>query len=102
MKKTSSESAHTRLSPRIAHVDFYVNKEEAFLKYVNYLSSPFHIMWRNFLAGTFHGVGFILGTSLFLAIVGWILKSVLGEVPFFSDFSQAVGLWLESTLQNKP
>jgi len=85
-------------SPRIAHVDFYVNKEREFVKYVNYLSNPFHIMWRNFLAGAFYGVGFILGTALLLALIGWILNSVLGEVPFFSDFSRAISVWLEGTL----
>ena len=33
-------------------IDFYVNKETAFLRYVNYLSNPC-ILWRNFLGELF-------------------------------------------------
>lgn len=96
-KKKSAESG----SPRIAHVDFYVDKEKRFKAYVNYLSNPWHVAWRNFLAGSFHGVGFILGTALFLTVAGWVLNGVLGEIPFFSDVTQAINVWLESTLENQ-
>src|SRR3990167_4981021 len=85
-KHTPSESP----SPRIAHIDFYVNKETAFLRYVNYLSNPLHIAWRNFLAGAFHGLGFILGTALFLTMIGGLLNWMTGEIPFFTDFNQAL------------
>lgn len=97
MKKSSSESP----SPRIAHVDFYVEREALFVKYVKYLSSPFHVAWRNFLAGTFHGLGFILGTALLLALMGWVLKGVVAEVPFFQDLGMAIDVWLEETLENQ-
>lgn len=81
-------------------VDFKVDDQKEFEKYVKYLSHPFHIMWRNFLAGTFHGLGFILGTALFLTILGYILNSILGELPFFSDLAEAINIWLQSTLEN--
>ncbi len=87
-------------APRIAHIDFYVNKETAFLRYVNYLSNPLHIAWRNFLAGTFHGVGFILGSAILLTIVGSLLNWMTGEIPFFTDFNQALNIWFEETLEN--
>ncbi len=85
-------------SPRIAHVNFHVEKERAFLKYVNYLSSPFHIMWRNFLAGTFRGLGFILGSAALLALIGFITSKVLPTIPFFSDFADAINIWIQNAL----
>jgi len=98
-KERRSKKKGVPLSPRIAHVDFYVDREKTFVKYVKYLSSPWHILWRNFLVGTAQGVGFVLGTALFLTVVGFILNQILGTIPFFSDFSQAVTLWLESNLE---
>lgn len=58
----------------------------------------FSFAWRNFLAGTFHGLGFLFGTALFISVITFILNSVLGEVPFFSDFAQAIELWIESAI----
>ncbi len=88
-------------SPRIAHVDFYVEKERTFVKYVKYLSSPMHIMWRNFLVGAFQGLGFALGTALILSVIGFITSKILVEIPFFSDFGQAINIWLDHTLNMK-
>lgn len=84
----------------VATIQLKVDSERDFRNYVKYLSHPVHIMWRNFLAGTFHGVGFILGTALFLTILGYIVNTVMGELPFFSDFGKALNLWLQSTLDN--
>ena len=84
----------------IATIDLKVDSEKDFRNYLKYLSHPFHIMWRNFLAGTFHGLGFILGTALFLTLLGYILNSILGELPFFSDLAEAINIWLQSTLEN--
>lgn len=83
-----------------AHVDLYIHKEADFRKYLLYLSHPLHIMWRNFLAGTFQGLGFVLGTAFFLALISFVLQQILGEIPFFSDFARALQLWLENNLQS--
>lgn len=82
-------------------VDFKIDEQKELHQYIKYLSHPWHIMWRNFLAGTFHGLGFILGTALFLAILGFILNKVLGELPFFSDLAEAINVWLETTLEKQ-
>jgi hypothetical protein len=98
---TKKPRKKTNPSPRVAHVDFLVEKEKHFLKYVKYLSNPFHIMWRNFLAGTFHGLGFMLGTAILISIIGFFTSKVLGNLSFFSDFAQAVNIWLDSTLESQ-
>lgn len=64
-------------------------------KYLKYLSHPWQIMWRNFLAGAFHGLGFALGTAVLLGFIGFFVKDVLGNLPFFENMSEALELWLE-------
>jgi len=85
---------------RIANVDFNIGKEADFKKYILYLSNPVQIMWRNFLAGTFQGLGFVLGTAIFLAIMSFVLQQILGEIPFFSDVARALQFWIENNLQS--
>ncbi len=92
-KKTKLDS---RLAPRVAHVDFLVDKERNFIKYVKYLSNPWSIMWRNFLVGSFQGLGFVIGSALILTLAGFITRKVLGEIPIFSDLAEAMNLWLET------
>lgn len=66
-------------------------------KHLNlYNSSIPHIMWKNFLAGTFNGLGFILGSAIFLALAGFLINAIAGEIPFFSDVAEALNLWLEA------
>lgn len=88
-------------SPRVAHVNFNVEKERSFLKYVKYLSNPWHIMWRNFLVGAFQGLGFILGSALLLALIGFITSKVLINIPLVSDFGEAIDVWLQSAIDTK-
>lgn len=97
VKKTK----HDIKSPRVAHVNFNVERERNFLRYVKYLSSPLHIMWRNFLAGTFHGLGFILGSAVLLALFGFITSKILINIPFISDFGQALNIWLQGILETQ-
>jgi hypothetical protein len=84
------------VNEKLVRMEFLVSKESDFKKYLLYLSHPGHVIWRNFLAGTFQGVGFVVGSALFLTVVSFILKQVLGEIPFFSDFANALNLWLSS------
>jgi hypothetical protein len=92
-KKSHSKSKVS--SPRVAHVDFQIEKEHLFINYVKYLSSPVHIMWRNFLAGAFRGLGFVLGSAILL----WLIGVILDVFPFFSDLTDAVNIWLDSFLE---
>lgn len=85
----------------VGSVTFTMKTEKDFKDYVKYLTNPWQIMWRNFLAGTAQGVGILIGTAIVLTIVGFITNKVLGELPFFSDFTQAVNVWLETTLENQ-
>jgi|GEM_PF-1707389 len=99
MPKKKVSKVDPRLAPRVAHVDFLVDKERQFIKYVKYLSNPWSIIWRNFLVGSFQGLGFIIGSAFILAAAGFITTKVLGEIPLFSDLAEAINLWLQ-TIEN--
>ncbi len=86
----------------LAQISFNIDHEREFKYFVRYLSNPWAIAFRNFWAGTFHGLGFLLGTALFLSSLGFVLNTVLGEIPFISDFSSALNLWLQETLKQAP
>jgi len=101
MKKTTQKKSKGEVktvSPRIAHVDFYVDKERTFYNYVRYLSNPLNIMWRNFLVGTFQGLGFVLGTAILLTIIGFVFGNLLTQIPLLKDFSQALQVWIEQNI----
>lgn len=86
---------------KLGSVTFTLRNEKDFKDYVKYLTNPWQIFWRNFLAGTAQGVGILLGTALFLTILGYITNKIMGELPFFSDFAQAINVWLQTTLDKQ-
>jgi len=44
----------------------------------------------NFVRGLFFGLGSVLGGTILVAIVVWMLSSIGQHIPFFSDFFRAV------------
>jgi|GEM_PF-6574793 len=54
--------------------------------YMDFMSSPWKIFGVNFLVGTARGLGLILGVSLVLAIVGYVLTQILSDLPIVGDF----------------
>lgn len=64
-------------------------------EFVDYLSSPMRIIWTNLLAGIFRGLGFVLGATVVLAVVTFVLVRVLGGLPWVGDFFRNAGLVIE-------
>lgn len=57
-------------------------------EFVKYMRSPWRIMWHNFLAGVFRGLGVIVGMTVVFAVLIWFLAGlvdfpVIGQ--YFSD-----------------
>ncbi len=92
MKKSTPEKSQKKII-------FELSDDKALLKYAQTMVHPWPMMWRNFIAGTFHGVGFTLGTAVVLAIVGYSTSQLLDLTGFFSDVAQAINIWLENTLK---
>lgn len=69
--------------------------ESGFSDFILYLRSPWQIIWNNFLAGIFRGLGFVIGATAVLALVVYILVRVLGNLPWVGQFFQEVGQFVQ-------
>lgn len=93
--KIRKEDNPKKITRDLAHAGF----EE----FVAYMRSPWRIIWANLLAGIFRGLGFVIGATVVLAIVVWILVQVLGNLPIVGEWFQEVGQFvqnIESASQN--
>lgn len=68
-------------------------------EFTNYLHSPWRIFLANFLAGTARGLGFLIGVSVVLAAMGFILSKVLSQIPLVGDFFQIANIWIQETVE---
>ncbi len=70
---------------------------DEFEEFVRYVRSPWRIVWANFLGGMFRGLGFVIGMTLILAILIWILAELIDPVVsgFFPLFREAFSIFLE-------
>lgn len=68
-----------------------MNKEErqaneALKEFIRYSSSPWRLIWTNFVAGVFRGLGTIIGASAFIALVIWLL-TLFVDVPLIGEYA---------------
>ena len=49
------------------------NASEALKEFIRYSSNPWRLIWANFVAGVFRGLGAIIGASVFIAFLIWVL-----------------------------
>lgn len=57
------------------HTDRVVSQELE--EYLLYLQSPLRMVWINLLAGIFRGLGAVLGASVVVALLVWLLSQTL-------------------------
>jgi len=62
---------------------------EAMEYFIQYVSSPWRIVWVNFLAGIFRGLGALIGASIVLALIFWLLALLIG-VPLVGEYAKDV------------
>ncbi|WP_299874936.1 DUF5665 domain-containing protein [uncultured Cocleimonas sp.] len=68
------------------------NEERANLalkEFIRYSSSPWRIVWTNFVAGIFRGLGAIIGASVFIAFLIWVL-TLFVDAPLVGEYAQNV------------
>lgn len=70
-------------------------KQVGFRDFVNYLQSPWRIMWVNFWAGIFRGLGILIGMTLVIGLVIWILTQLV-DFPLIGTYFQQIVDYLES------
>ncbi len=62
---------------------------EAMEYFIQYVSSPWRIVWVNFLAGIFRGLGALIGASIVLALIFWILTMLI-DVPLVGEYAKDI------------
>jgi len=70
-------------------------KQIGFRDFVNYLSSPWRIMWINFWAGVFRGFGILIGMTLVIGILIWVMTQLV-DFPLIGVYFQQIVNYLES------
>ncbi|CAA6828076.1 MAG: Unknown protein [uncultured Thiotrichaceae bacterium] len=59
---------------------------ETLKEFIRYSSSPWRIIWTNFVAGLFRGLGTIIGASVFIAFIIWVL-TLFVDVPLIGEYA---------------
>jgi len=62
---------------------------EAMEYFIQYVSSPWRIIWVNFIAGIFRGLGALIGASIVLALLVWVLSKLV-NVPLVGEYAKEV------------
>lgn len=60
-------------------------KELQVSEFIKYLRSPWRIMWHNFLAGVFRGLGLIVGVTVVFATLIWFLAGLV-DFPVIGQY----------------
>ncbi|HBR99265.1 MAG TPA: hypothetical protein DD979_18085 [Gammaproteobacteria bacterium] len=55
-------------------------------EFMAYVRSPWRIIWNNFLAGIFRGLGVAVGATAVLALLLWILAQIMA-MPFVGEYA---------------
>lgn len=67
--------------------------------YMQYIQSPWKIIWTNMLAGIMRGFGFILGVTVVLALFIWILSQLV-ELPVIGEYFEQTQEYIDEYTQN--
>lgn len=54
-------------------------------EFIVYLKSPWRIIWANFLGGIFRGLGIIIGMTLVIGIIIWLLSQFV-NFPLIGNY----------------
>ncbi len=61
------------------------SKLKTFDEFVKYLSSPWRIVWINFIAGIFRGLGILIGMTVVVAILIWMITKMV-DFPLIGEY----------------
>jgi len=74
-------------------------KLKTFDEFVRYLSSPWRIIWMNFVAGIFKGLGILIGMTVVLAVLIWMITKMV-DFPLIGQYFLDLKNMLESFAPN--
>jgi len=62
---------------------------QALKEFIRYSSSPWRIVWTNFVAGIFRGLGAVIGASLVIALLFWLL-GFFSTLPLIGEYATKI------------
>ncbi len=62
---------------------------QALKEFIRYSSSPWRIVWTNFVAGIFRGLGALIGASMVIALLIWIL-ALFADLPLIGEYAKQI------------
>ncbi|MDD2694104.1 MAG: DUF5665 domain-containing protein [Candidatus Gracilibacteria bacterium] len=82
IKKMSAkkEKSIEALSPsQIEQVEGLIDAIESagIQEFIEYIRSPWKMLWPNFIAGVARGFGALVGATIVIALIGWILATII-------------------------
>jgi hypothetical protein len=100
VKSTSSKldkvvKGERRVASRVEGLAKTIDRS-GFREYVDYLSRPWKIFTVNFFAGLFRGLGFVIGATVIVAILVYIIANWLVNLPFIGEAFE----WLQTVIEN--
>lgn len=76
-------------------------------EFIEYIRSPWRMLWPNFVAGVARGVGTLIGAAVVIAIIGWFLTTLIdlpliGKKlePYITEIQTEITKYTESTNYN--
>ena len=75
-------------------------KSTGFVDYVQYMKSPWRIVWTNFLGGIFRGLGIIVGMTIVVSLLLWMIAQMV-DFPLIGQFFKDLLDFIEQSTVNK-
>lgn len=67
-------------------------------EFIEYIRSPWRLLWPNFVAGVARGFGALVGATIVVALVIWWLTQLVG-IPFIGSYIEPLASTVETELQ---
>ena len=85
----------------VMHSFMQALQTSGFKEYIDYLGSPWRAFWFNLSVGIARGLGFVIGATVVVAVVVWLISQVLTQLPFVGEFFETLQEFLsEDSLRN--
>lgn len=68
-----------------------------FSEFVMYLKSPRRIIWWNFVAGMFRGLGIVVGMTIVVAALVWLMTKMV-DFPLIGEYFEDILKILENAV----
>ena len=79
MRNKAEEQIESMDQKKIERVEGLIDAIESVWleEFMEYIRSPWKMLWPNFVAGVARGFGALVGATIVIALIGWILATII-------------------------